>query len=89
METLLKKLKNDNVKKIIKRNILDQKFSENKISEYISKSINITSEVIIKKKPDVIVILGDRYELLGSDCSHDTANTNSTHSWWRTDHRCI
>ncbi len=62
----IKEIKNDNVKKIIKRNILDQKFSENKISEYISKSINITSEVIIKKKPDVIVILGDRYELLGS-----------------------
>ena len=53
----IKEIKNDNVKKIIKRNILDQKFSENKISEYISKSINITSEVIIKKKPDVIVIL--------------------------------
>ncbi len=62
----IKEIKKDNVKKIIKRNILDQKFSENKISEYISKSINITSEVIIKKKPDVIVILGDRYELLGS-----------------------
>ena len=62
----IKEIKNDNVKKIIKRNILDQKFSENKISKYISKSINITSEVIIKKKPDVIVILGDRYELLGS-----------------------
>ena len=62
----IKEIKNDNVKKIIKRNILDQKFSENKISEYISKSINITSEVIIEKKPDVIVILGDRYELLGS-----------------------
>lgn len=62
----IKEIKKDNVKKIIKRNILEQKFSENKISEYISKSINITSEVIIKKKPDVIVILGDRYELLGS-----------------------
>ena len=62
----IKEIKKDNVKKIIKRNILDQKFSENKISKYISKSINITSEVIIKKKPDVIVILGDRYELLGS-----------------------
>ena len=62
----IKEIKKDNVKKIIKRNILDRQFKDNKISNYISKSINITTEVINKKKPDVIVILGDRYELLGS-----------------------
>ena len=62
----IKEIKKDNVKKIIKRHILDRQFKDNKISNYISKSINITTEVINKKKPDVIVILGDRYELLGS-----------------------
>lgn len=62
----IKEIKKDNIKKIIKRNILGKKFNDNKISNYISKSINITTEVINKKKPDVLVILGDRYELLGS-----------------------
>ncbi len=62
----IKEIKKDSIKKIIKRNILDKKFNDNKISNYISESINITTEVINKKKPDVIVILGDRYELLGS-----------------------
>ncbi len=62
----IKEIKKDNINKIIKRNILDKKFNDNKISNYISESINITTEVINKKKPDIIVILGDRYELLGS-----------------------
>ena len=62
----IKEIKKDNIKKIFTRNILDKKFSDEKISEYISKAIKITSEVLDKKKPDVIVILGDRYELLGS-----------------------
>jgi len=62
----IKEIKKDNIKKIIKRNILDRKFNDNKISNYISQSINITTEVIKNKNPDVVVILGDRYELLGS-----------------------
>ena len=32
----------------------------------MARSIGLTAEVILKKKPDVVVILGDRYELLGS-----------------------
>jgi len=62
----IKEIKKDNIKRIIKRNILDKKFNDNKISNYISESINITTEVINNKNPDVIVILGDRYELLVS-----------------------
>ena len=46
--------------------MLNNKFSDRNISRYVSKSINLTTETILKIKPDVVVILGDRYELLGS-----------------------
>ena len=61
----VKEINKDNIKKTIKRVILDKKFRENKINNYLAESIKITNEVIKKKKPDVIIILGDRYELLG------------------------
>jgi len=75
----IKEIKKDNIKKIIKRNILDKKFNDNKISNYISESINITTEVINNKNPDVIVILGDRYELLGSAIAAMTLRIPITH----------
>lgn len=59
-------IKRDKIKNIIKKKLLNKNFEDKDISAYISKSINLTTEVIIKKKPDVIVVLGDRYELLGS-----------------------
>lgn len=62
----ISEIKKDKIKNIIKKKLLTKKFSEKNISGYIAKSINLTSEVILKKKPNVIVILGDRYELLGS-----------------------
>ena len=75
----IKEIKKDNIKKIFTRNILDKKFSDEKISEYISKAIKITSEVLDKKKPDVIVILGDRYELLGSAIAAMISRTPIAH----------
>ncbi len=75
----IKEIKKDNIKKIFSRNILDKKFSDEKISEYISKAIKITSEVLDKKKPDVIVILGDRYELLGSAIAAMISRTPIAH----------
>jgi GDP/UDP-N,N'-diacetylbacillosamine 2-epimerase (hydrolysing) len=62
----INEIKKDKIKKIIKRKFLSNSFHDFDISKYISKSIKITAEVIKKKLPEVIVILGDRYELLGS-----------------------
>ncbi len=59
-------IKKDKIKNIIKKKLLNNKFSDRNISRYVSKSINLTTETILKIKPDVVVILGDRYELLGS-----------------------
>lgn len=59
-------IKKYKIKNIIKKKLLDSNFNDSNVSSYVAKSINLTSEVIIKKKPDVLVLLGDRYELLGS-----------------------
>ena len=42
------------------------------------------SEAYNKLKPDIIVVLGDRYEIFSaaSRC-HDCKNSNSSYSWWR------
>ncbi len=61
----ISEIKKDKIKKIIKKKILDKKFKEIDISKYIEKAIRVTSEVIQKLKPDILVVLGDRYELLG------------------------
>ena len=62
----ISEIKNDKIKNIIQKKLLKNKYSDLNISKYVSKSINLTAEVISKKRPDVVVILGDRYELLGS-----------------------
>ena len=61
----ISEIKKDKIKNIICRKILDKKFQENKISSYIQRSIKVTSQVIQMLKPNTLVILGDRYELLG------------------------
>ena len=62
----IKEIEKDGLKKnIIKKRILKNNFFEKDISNYISKSIITTSNVLDKIKPEKIVILGDRYELLG------------------------
>ena len=61
----ISEIKKDKIKKIIKKKILDTKFKENNISQYLERSVRETSKVIKKLKPTVLVILGDRYELLG------------------------
>lgn len=58
-------IKKDKIKKIFKRKILDSKFSETNIIKYLAQSIETTSKIIKKIKPNTLVILGDRYELLG------------------------
>ena len=59
-------IKKNKIKNIIKKKLLNKNFRDIDISNYVAKSINLTAEVIIKKEPDVVVLLGDRYELLGS-----------------------
>ena len=61
----ISEIKKDEIKKIIKKKILDNKFKEANISNYLERSIRATSEVIKKFNPATLVILGDRYELLG------------------------
>ena len=62
----ISEIKEDKLEKyIIKKKILKIKFSEKDIASYISQSILSTSEILQKIKPNVVVILGDRYELLG------------------------
>ena len=63
--------KKDKIKNIIKRKLYRKKlFNKNlndvDISNYIAESIKLTSNIIKNLSPDVMVILGDRYELLGS-----------------------
>lgn len=62
----ISEIKKDKIKNIIKRKLLKRNFSDLDISNYVAKSIEMTAEVIYKKKPNVVVILGDRFELLGS-----------------------
>ena len=62
----LSEIKKDKIKKIIKKKILKKNFNDLSISNYAAISIKITTEVIINNQPDVVIILGDRYELLGS-----------------------
>ena len=62
----IKEIENDGLKsKIIKKKILKKGFSDKDISIYISKTILSTSTTLEKIKPEKVVILGDRYELLG------------------------
>jgi len=61
----ISEIKKDKIRKIIKKKILNQNFDDSNISNYAAKSIKITSDVISRVTPNVIVILGDRYELLG------------------------
>jgi GDP/UDP-N,N'-diacetylbacillosamine 2-epimerase (hydrolysing) len=61
----IKEIRKDKIKKIIRRKILSKKFKNNSISNYLAETIRVTADVIKTKKPNVIVILGDRYELLG------------------------
>ena len=61
----ISEIKKDKIKNIIQKKILDKKFKDTDISNYLIKSIKITRDVIKKLKPDVLIILGDRYEMLG------------------------
>lgn len=58
-------IKKDRIKKTFIKKILDLKFKEKNIPNYVEKTIKATSQIIKKIKPDTLVILGDRYELLG------------------------
>ena len=61
----LSEIKKDRIKKIIIKKILEPRFREKNISNYIERTIKATSRIIKKTQPDTLVILGDRYELLG------------------------
>ena len=70
----IKEIQRDKIKKIIKKKLFKNKihkknFSDMQISSYIAESINITAQVLKSLSPDIMVILGDRYELLGSAIS--------------------
>tara|TARA_A100001015_G_scaffold303897_1_gene394263 strand:+ start:810 stop:1952 length:1143 start_codon:yes stop_codon:yes gene_type:complete len=67
----IKEIKKDKIKNIIKKRLFKKKLlnrtlSDNDISNYIAESIKLTSQTINNLSPDVMVLLGDRYELLGS-----------------------
>jgi GDP/UDP-N,N'-diacetylbacillosamine 2-epimerase (hydrolysing) len=72
----IKEIENDDLKvNIVKKKILKKKFDETDISEYISQTISLCSKIIKNIKPEKVVILGDRYELLGcaiASMSHRT-----------------
>ncbi len=62
----IKEIEKDGLKKnIIKKKVLKKNFSEKDISSYISETITSTSNILEKINPEKVVILGDRYELLG------------------------
>ncbi len=62
----ISEIKKDKIRNIIKKKILKKKFDDVSICNYAANAIKITTDVIKKIRPKVIVILGDRYELLGS-----------------------
>ena len=62
----ISEIKKDKIKNIIQKKILGKKFNDIDITNYLMRSIKITRDVIKKLKPKVLVILGDRYEMLGS-----------------------
>ena len=62
----IKEIEKDGLKKnIIKKKILKKNFAEKDISNYMAQIILHTSDSLIKTNPEKVVILGDRYELLG------------------------
>ena len=75
----ISEIKRDKIKNIIKKKILDDKFKEKNISKYLERSIKVTTQVINKLKPKTIVILGDRYELLGCATAATIARIPITH----------
>ena len=72
----LKEIEKDGLKNnILKKQLIKKSFTEKDISNYISQSITNCSNILYKLKPEKIVILGDRYELLGcaiASMSHRT-----------------
>lgn len=75
----LSEIKKDRIKKIIIKKILEPKFREKNIFKYIGRIINVTSQIIKKIKADTLVILGDRYELLGCAIAATTLRVPITH----------
>ncbi len=71
-----KEIEKDGLKNnIFKKQLIKKSFTEKDISNYISQSITNCSNILYKLKPEKIVILGDRYELLGcaiASMSHRT-----------------
>jgi len=62
----IKEIENDGFKNnIIKKKILKKNFFEKDISNYIAQAILHTSDTLVKINPKKVIILGDRYELLG------------------------
>ena len=75
----ISEIKKDKIKKIIKKKILDNKFKENNITKYLERSVRQTSKVIKNLKPTTIVILGDRYEILGCAMAATISRVPITH----------
>jgi GDP/UDP-N,N'-diacetylbacillosamine 2-epimerase (hydrolysing) len=53
-------------KNVISCKIIDNMNSDNLISEIFSKSVKVVGEKLRKTKPDLFVVLGDRYEALAA-----------------------
>ena len=58
-----KEIISDNFKISYLSKLLSQGKKENKILHYIGKAIDEFSTYLVKKKPDLVVLLGDRYEV--------------------------
>ncbi|SMF79616.1 UDP-N-acetylglucosamine 2-epimerase [Candidatus Pelagibacter sp. HIMB1321] len=70
----LKDIKKDKIKRLIVRKLYKEKLLNNKISDldvsnYIAKAIKLTAQTIRSVSPQIVVLLGDRYEILGSAIS--------------------
>jgi GDP/UDP-N,N'-diacetylbacillosamine 2-epimerase (hydrolysing) len=61
----ISEIKKDKIKNLIKSKILNRRHKGQDISRVIEKAIKVSSKVMNKIKPYIIVVLGDRYELLG------------------------
>ena len=66
----IKEIKKDKIKNIIKKRLfkkklLNKNLNDKDVSNYIAESIKLSSQTINNLSPDVMVLLGDRYEILG------------------------
>ena len=72
-------IRSDKIKNVIKmkKKIISSKDID--ITNYFSEVVKETNKIISKKKPDLLIVLGDRFEIMGSVISAYLNNVEIAH----------